>query len=237
MTDREKDVAVMKEIIGRDADYIKNAWLQFASAYGWDGAWCSETACSVSYLAGNVGKIPVSNYAEGLVKEFKKAGKFGSTPHPGDFIFFASNKTPDHTGRVIAVEGNNVITCEGNISGRVVRRIWPKSIYYIYGYGYPDFDDIEEETDMTKTEAAILVAVRNIELRRVSEDWPAENNPAGLVNFLENYLYDKGYYKGTLNDGDFGSYLEASVKSWQKDNGLYADGWIGANSWAKIMQG
>lgn len=150
MTDRQREIAAAEALIGCNEAYIRSVWQRFAS--GWDGAWCSETACVVSYLAGNIGKIKVSNYAEGLVNKFKAAGRLSNTPEPGDFVFFGYDGVPDHTGRVIAVSGNYITTVEGNIGGVVARRIWHQNAGYIYKYGKPYFDDKddgkEEDFDM-----------------------------------------------------------------------------------------
>ena len=230
MTDREKDILIATGMVGKDKEYIKSAWLEFASAYGWDGAWCSETACSISYLAGNLGKIRVSNYAEGLMKKFKAWGRWGKEPQPGAFIIFGYDGEPDHAGRVIAVNNNFITTVEGNISGRVVKRTWYKDVAYIIGYGYPAYEDKELEDDMTKAQASVLQTIQSIELHRGDTDNPE------LINWWQNYLNEKGYYHGTLNDGDFGTYMEKAVIRWQKANGLYVDGWIGKNSWAKALE-
>ena len=86
MTDRERDIQQMEDMIGKGASYVKPIWLKFAN--GWDGAWCSEAACCVSYLAGNIDKIYVSNYCAGLVEKFKAAGRFGTSAKAGAFVFF-----------------------------------------------------------------------------------------------------------------------------------------------------
>ena len=151
MTDRERDIQIAESLVGKPNDFFKNIWLEFASAYGWDGAPCSEIACCISYMAGNLNKILVSNYAAGLVNKFKQAGIFGHEPAIGAFIWFdyKDGNGPSHTGRVIDVQGNYVFTIEGNIGGKVVRRSYLKDTYYIYGYGYPGYDDKPEQTQQT----------------------------------------------------------------------------------------
>lgn len=149
MTDRQKDVQVARNLLGMKSDYIYSVWMKFASNYGWDGAWCSEAACCVSYLAGNLGKIPVSNYAYGLVQKFKTAGMFGHEPALGAFIFFdyKDGNGPSHTGRVVEISNGLVTTIEGNIGGQVVSRYYSINDNIIYGYGYPGYDDEEPVPD------------------------------------------------------------------------------------------
>ena len=143
MTDRERDVAVALGLVGKSNDYFKNIWLEFAS--GWDGASCSETACCISFMAGNLNKIPVSNYAAGLVQKFKEYGLFGKSPAIGAFIWFDyhDGNGPSHTGRVVNMDNNYVYTIEGNINGKVVSRRYFRTSSYIYGYGYPYYEDIQ----------------------------------------------------------------------------------------------
>lgn len=145
MTDRERDVAIAKSLIGKTADYFRPIWSDFASGYGWDGAWCSESACCVSYIAGTLGKIDISNYAYGLVQKFKASGRFGKSPALGAFIWFDyhDGNGPSHTGRVTGIDDRFVYTMEGNINGRVVSRRYALSDGYIYGYGYPAYEDID----------------------------------------------------------------------------------------------
>lgn len=55
-----------------------------------------------------------------------------------------------------------------------------------------------------------------------------------FVYLAEFILSAKGYYFGAM-DASFGSGLAASVKSFQKEKGLTADGVIGPNTWYKLF--
>lgn len=55
-----------------------------------------------------------------------------------------------------------------------------------------------------------------------------------FVYLAEFILSAKGYYFGAM-DASFGSGLTASVKSFQKEKGLTADGVIGPNTWYKLF--
>lgn len=142
MTDREFDIQMALSVVGKTNGYFKDIWLQFGSVYGWDGAPCSEIACCISYMAGNISKIPVSNYAYGLVEKFRAAGMFGKECALGAFIFFdyGDGNGPSHTGRVVDIKDGRVYTVEGNIGGMVVERNYALNHPYIYGYGWPNYD-------------------------------------------------------------------------------------------------
>mgnify|MGYP002622727012 CR=1 FL=1 len=227
MTDRQKDVQTALGIVGQDAAYIQHVWNEFET--GWDGAWCSETACCISYLAGNLDKILVSNYAEGLVAKYKAVRRFGRTPEVGAFVFFGYDGVPDHTGRVVDVKGQYITTVEGNVNGRVVKRYWYQNAAYIYGYGYPAYTD-EEENDMTKTEEYILEAVEDTVIKRGMKE------PEHLIKMVQAYLQFYGYYDGTI-DGDFGLYSENAVKEWQRHDGREITGEIRKADWEQIRRG
>ena len=225
MTDREKDVAKARELVGKNKDFIHNIWNQFES--GWDGAWCSETACCISYLAGNLDKIYVSNYAEGLVRLYKAHNRFGTVAEPGAFIWFDyhDGNGISHTGRVVAVDNAKVYTVEGNIGGLVVERSYAKNSSIIYGYGYPNYDDKDDDTPMK--DKFVNNAIKDIVLKKGCTYY-------NLVMFVQEYLHDKGFYNGYI-DGDFGDYTVKSVKKWQTANALQTDGIIGRYSWSVIL--
>lgn len=232
MTDREKDIEKAESLVGKPNDYFIQIWRQFAS--GWDGAPCSEIACCISYLAGNLELIQVSNYAAGLVSKFKAAGAFGNKPQAGAFIFFdyKDGAGPSHTGRVVGIDGNYVRTVEGNVGGIVVRRIYPKNSPYIYGYGYPAYKDGYEAQygdKMTFTEAWYLNdSVDYITLKRGSQ--------GKLVRDLQMYLNYWGHYNGDF-DGDYGPQTEAAVRKWEETDGRPITGVVKGDTFYQIFKG
>lgn len=143
-TDVDADCEMMMSVIGYPNSWFYPKWVQFASGALWDGQSCSEIACCISYMAGNLSKIYVSNYAQGLADLFRANGRFGSTPSRGAFIWFDydGDGVPDHTGRVYEIlQDGTIHTVEGNVGGLVRELYYAPGTSYIYGYGYPNYDN------------------------------------------------------------------------------------------------
>lgn len=93
---------------------------------------------------------------------YKNAGRFFSTPQPGDQIFFTNDggATSYHTGIVEKVSGGRVYTIEGNTSsaagvvpngGCVWDKSYPLGASYIGGYGRPNYSIVEDDEDMDQS--------------------------------------------------------------------------------------
>lgn len=143
MTDVEADVQMAYDVIGWANSDFYQYWIQFAGGLPWDGYECSEIACCISYLAGNVSKIYVSNYAQGLVNLYQANNRFGHVAQKGAFIWFdyGDGNGPSHTGRVVDVSNGIVTTVEGNVYNYVAMFTYPEYSPIIYGYGYPNYDN------------------------------------------------------------------------------------------------
>lgn len=215
MTDREKDIRACTSLIGMTESDIHALWNKFA--YGWDGAWCSETACVGSYVGGNIKSIRVSNYAAGLVHNFKSINRFGTVPHAGDFVFFASESEPDHTGRVIEVTNTQIVTVEGNIQG-TVKKLWRnRSDTYIYGYGYPDYEDERAGENKVNVELPIL----------------KKGDRGEYTNGVLRLLKVRGY--PVTVDNYFGYYGDKYLREFQRTNGLEVTGTTTKETWNKLL--
>lgn len=223
MTEREKDIETALDLIGKPDEYFEPIWNKYMPGWGWDGMECSEIACCISFLAGNADTIPAANYAELLCNKFKNLGRFGHDPKPGAFIFFGYNGVPDHTGRVVNVTDYTITTVEGNVNDHVVKRYWAATNDYIYGYGYPEYDDIELTTEQFFNNA--------------KQDVDLYQNVTGYTNLImmvQSYLQDAGYYSGYI-DGKFGWYTDKAVRQFQREHDLQADGIIGRYTWEKLI--
>lgn len=199
MTDRERDVETAYSVVGQTNDFFKPMWLQFAPEYGWDGAPCSEIACCISYMAGNVNKIPISNYAAGLVAKFKAAGMFGKEPAVGAFIFFDyhDGNGPSHTGRVVAIKNGKVYTVEGNIGGKVVERSYIDGHAYIYGYGWPAYKQEEKPEPEPEPEPEPKPEEPEVEKKPTFKDVPKTDSGYKAIEWLASEGAIKGYKDGT----------------------------------------
>lgn len=72
---------------------------------------------------------------------YKKQGRVGNDPQIGAQIFFGTGKKPTHTGIVVDVYGDSVVTVEGNSDNMVKRHTYKKSSSRIFGYGYPRYTE------------------------------------------------------------------------------------------------
>lgn len=72
---------------------------------------------------------------------YKSAGRWHTTPMPGDQIFFYVGGEINHTGIVTSFDGNKVYTVEGNSNDAVKKHSY--SIYNkkIAGYGRPRYSE------------------------------------------------------------------------------------------------
>lgn len=75
---------------------------------------------------------------------YKAKNRTGSEPKKGCSIFFQNAKGLSHIGIVYDFDGKYVYTVEGNSGTNnqyVVKNKYLRTDNYIYGYGYPDFDE------------------------------------------------------------------------------------------------
>jgi hypothetical protein len=110
--------------------------------------WCA-TFLVAGALATGVRLPSASAYCPTMVNEFKRAGRFHTTPEVGDLAFFQfdAQAGADHVGVVESVGATTITTIEGNTSkdssgsqsngGGVFRRVRHRSL--VIGYGRPEF--------------------------------------------------------------------------------------------------
>ena len=61
-----------------------------------------------------------------------------------------------------------------------------------------------------------------------------KGNKGEVVELVQRMLNEKGYACGSA-DGIFGAKTESAVKSYQKAEGLSADGKVGKNTWTALV--
>lgn len=102
-------------------------------------AWCAkESGISTDIIP----KYAGCTFGMNWFKERNRWGDQGKyTPKPGDIIFFSGDteNVSSHTGIVIACDGVNVYTIEGNTSNMVAKREYSLTSTYVKGYGIPNY--------------------------------------------------------------------------------------------------
>ena len=136
----------------------------FIHAYG------LNKGCAMKYMPTTKSKSAACNEA---AVYYQKANKWFDTPEIGDQVFFKSAKyNYAHTGLVIDIKDNKVITIEGNTSskagvvengGAVEQKEYPLNYSNFKGFGRPDYDEeiqeqepIEDKSYMVRITAVAL---------------------------------------------------------------------------------
>ena len=117
--------------------YIGQTYVNGVGQGGWNAStpWC---ACYISWALAEAGVGGV-HYA--YVDEFMAHfGSLQDTPQVGALVFFDwitddGVRDPQHVGVVLKVDGDYIITIEGNSAGRVAMRRYAKDDSRILGYG------------------------------------------------------------------------------------------------------
>lgn len=172
---------------------------------------------------------------------YKAKGQVGRVPRVGAQAFFGMNeKSLNHTGIVIGVDGSKVTTIEGNAGNEVkIRTYGPGGVF---GYGYPDYTLIEAQPapatpaptpapapEPTPTPTPTKETTVMIELRQLS------NGSKGAdVKSLQGLLNAKINARLVI-DGDFGPNTRNSVRNYQQSKGLCVDGIVGRNTWTALL--
>jgi hypothetical protein len=123
--------------------------------FGWNGVpWCAETVTVCQHEAGNTTfngsascSVLVARYQDRTNGEWLgNPGTAGLLP--GD-EFFLGSRGQDHTGLVESIDGDTVITVEGNWGDKVARVRRPVSAFF--GFGRPTYTQPAppEDDDMT----------------------------------------------------------------------------------------
>ena len=173
---------------------------------------------------------------------YRQQGRFDKTPLVGDQIFFQSGGDIGHTGIVVEVTDNSVVTVEGNASDQVRKNTYSRSSGYIAGYGHP----LYSETDGAATSAPEPVSnpVEQPASATCEVTLPLlkDGDAGSAVKNAQTLLIAKGYPCGGYSisgretpDGEFGPVTERSVRSYQSLRKLQADGVIGAETWSALL--
>ena len=171
---------------------------------------------------------------------YQQKGRYDRNPKVGDQVFFQSGGQIGHTGIVVEVTDSTIVTVEGNSSDQVKRNTYNRSNSYIAGYGHPLYSDSattaeEPAKPVTAPETPTVTCIVTLPQLKSGTTGNAVMNAQIL-------LIAKGYPCGgrivsgrEIADGDFGPTTEKSVKSFQGQKNLTADGIIGAATWKALL--
>lgn len=110
---------------------------------------------------------------------YKQNNAFTTTPKVGTQIFFGTSTVVSHTGIVIAVRTNEVVTVEGNAGNPSAVRVctYNKNTKSIVGYGIPNYKLAEEVIMKMNTPS---------NWAKEAVDWAVKNKISDGTNLKEN---------------------------------------------------
>lgn len=193
---------------------------------------------------------------------YRNAGRFYTSPQPGDQIFFGAPGNESHTGIVYKVDGAYVYTIEGNTSGAsgvvangggVFKKSYSRSYSKIVGYGRPRYNESPVvnnepgETGYTRKQfikdvqaacGAGVDGLAGVETISKTVTLSAKkNNRHAAVRAVQKRLLELGYVEVGKIDGIAGPKFTSAVAHFQQDNGCIIDGEITAQkkTWRKLL--
>lgn len=206
-----------------------NDWCH-VKAFGVDGA--LYTLCQPEESAG--AGCPYSyNY-------YKAKGRVGTAPKLGAQAFFQQKGSIVHTGVVVAFDSSTVTIVEGNASNQVKKNVYKRTDSYIYGYGYPRYDEegdvadleVEEKEPEEKYGKELTIKVNLLK----------SGHKGPQVKTVQRLLYARGIKvngKAIAVDGDFGANTKAATITLQKqlfpNNSAEWDGAWGEKTWTAAL--
>lgn len=202
----------------------------FMEAFGEETGW--QMTCG--------GSAACSNQA-GL---YRGAGRFVSTPAPGDQIFFNVSGGINHTGIVIEVSGSNVKTVEGNYSDGVGIGSYIMGSPKIAGYGRPNWSLAAEIPSDAPADpvSGTDTSAKPRQTCRAELPILREGDEGVEVERLQTLLIGRGYYCGGRRyggheapDGDFGPATAVAVRDVQLAAKISRDGVVGADTWNALI--
>lgn len=251
---------------------LKNAGYYNGNKNGY--AWCDVFVDWLFYqLCGKDAKkaehmiCQTGDYGAGCkysAQYYRNAGRFHSSPKPGDQIFFGTKGNESHTGIVYKVDSSKVYTIEGNTSGAsgvvangggVFKKSYSRTYAKIVGYGRPRYDEdpvtnndsakAEEEytlkqfiKDVQKACGAAVDGIAGKETISKTVTLSSKKNTRhAAVRAVQKRLTALGYVEVGKIDGIAGMKFTSAVAHFQQDNGCVVDGEITAQkkTWRKLL--
>lgn len=176
---------------------------------------------------------------------YKQNGHWFSVPEVGDQIFFYYGGEINHTGIVVAVNGDNITCVEGNYSDGVGRTYYKYDISnQIAGFGRPDWSLVTQ--DVSSSDPSTDEEIQNggeTEQDETSErhyltlkHGDGINTPLPQVKAWQALLLCWGYYLGYSGaDGEFGDMTLNATLQFQRKVGLDATGEVDEDDWKQAI--
>lgn len=174
---------------------------------------------------------------------YKDNGHWFTEPEVGDQIFFIYGGDINHTGIVVAVNGDQITCVEGNYSDAVGKTYYNWRISnQIAGFGRPNWSLVVQDEDSKKDEGE-----PDDSGAEPSEPTDARHcitlkygdgirNPKASVKAWQNLLLCWGFYLGIAGaDGEFGDDTLNATKAFQTKVGLTSTGVVDEESWKQAI--
>ncbi len=192
---------------------------QMPNVYGYIPGYCTLFVCYCLEHIGEKANVPFSKltskkagywwHAPSLMKYYKSQGKLvtSASKAKAGAIAFKGSKSPTHTCIFWKYEGGYVYTWDGNVGGGVTYNKRKAGVFC--GFANLTYKDY------------FGVGAKGIDVTR----WQ---------KYLNWYFKEKNNGKDVVaEDGDFGNCTETYTIAFQKENGLTADGTVGAKTLEK----
>lgn len=161
---------------------------------------------------------------------YKDRGQVGNVPKLGAQIFFGDL---DHTGIVVDFDDNNVYTVEGNTGSgvnEVCRKKYSRNSSWIYGYGYPAFDEeVEPAPTPTPSGDKWTGKFPNLPSRGyylIGDGYEKYGNLQSDIKYIQEFL-NWAIDAKLVVDGFYGEKTAQAVKDFQKVTHIGIDGSYG----------
>lgn len=174
---------------------------------------------------------------------YQNNGHWSGIPDIGSQVFFYSGGEINHTGIVVAVNGDNITCVEGNWADSVGRTYYNWKISnQIAGFGIPDWSVVVDEPMSDDDYPSDLPDVPDEPVEEMDRAYPmlmfgdGMNHPTAIVKAWQNLMLVWGFDLSPWGaDGEFGSTTQQVTIDFQKKVRIKADGIVGEESWKQAI--
>lgn len=128
--------------------------------------WCFLQLCGGDAVEAQILECQTGPYGAGCsfsAQYYKQQGRWSTTPALGAQIFFIVGGDINHTGIVAEINGNTIVTIEGNTNEQVAKRTYNLPNASIAGYGLPKY--VEESPQDTFTPYKVKITAKKLNVR------------------------------------------------------------------------